>query len=463
MITPRAYLVSGMGFCFYLILLFNTNLPNQFYVLTWLSVGVLVSSLGVAVLAIFGLDYEGRVTRARVTEEWESGENTLHGGPTLELTIGNHGSFNKTDLLFEVRLGCPRRNESLTRTFLIEALPAGQSLTCELPFSDLPRGRYHIEGAALQIGDVLGLFRMRRKLQIAGADDELIVGPAIVTLGRNENGASGGLLNGAARTAGGQGTGDEFRGTRFYVPGDDLRTVHWKSTARQGQLVVKEFHHHEQTQRMIIWDGAVGSDRGEGAASSTECALRLTASLCHALSEQRRGCGFLRLDSQAIYLPAPAGRGADNLGQITELLADADALRVTPLSAALGGFVRHLNAAGEVYLVTQSLSSEVMRAALLLRGYGAQVFVALVEANVFGEGNALSPHEAPESYAAVAQSLRRNAIKCVLVPGDVHDSESNPLQGAAQALTLGRALRELLAPAARRGSVAASDALTSAK
>src|SRR5688500_6074842 len=117
MITSRAYMVGGMGFCFYLILLFNTNLPNQFYALSWLSVGVLVSSLSVAVLSMLGLNCQWRIQSARVTEDIEnwnsSNPDKIATGPTIELELGNTGSFNKTDLLFEVQLFCPRRDEHL--------------------------------------------------------------------------------------------------------------------------------------------------------------------------------------------------------------------------------------------------------------------------------------------------------------------------------------------------------------
>src|SRR5687768_6744078 len=127
MITSRAYLVGVMGFCFYLILLFNTNLPSQFYVLSWLSVGVLVSSLGVALLSLLGLECQWRVVRARVAEDLENDGESING-PALEWTLANSGSFNKTDLLLEVSLYAPRRDETITRQFLIEALPSLSSL-----------------------------------------------------------------------------------------------------------------------------------------------------------------------------------------------------------------------------------------------------------------------------------------------------------------------------------------------
>ncbi len=451
MITSRAYLVGGMGFCFYLILLFNSNLPSQFYALSWLSVGVLVSSLGVAVLSMLGLHCDWRIEKARFAEDikrWNADQNQAPTGPLIQVELGNSGSFNKTDLLFEVQLFCPRRDEHLSRAFLIEALPAGESLVCDLPLGNLPRGRYRIESISIHGGDVLGLFRLRRRiLKEPRADlEDLIVGPASLVPQRENQGAGAGLLDGAARDATARGIGDDFRGTRHYVPGDDLRTIHWRSTARRGQLVVKEFHNQEQTQRLIIWDGAAGFAVGDGEHSSTECALRLVASLCSAMTARGRRCGLLRLDSQPFFLSAPGGRNGSNNGQIIELLAEADDTREAPLSAALGPFLRHMGASNEVFLVTQSLSPEVLRALSLLRGRGAQASVALIKAPAFGAvvetPNANKPIAEYEEQATL---LRRAGIGVVLVPGQENEADNIAFDGALQMNALRLAVRDLMA------------------
>lgn len=458
MVTSRAYLVGAMGFCFYLILLFNTNLPNQFYALSWLSVGVLVSSLGVALLSMLGLSCRWHIQSARVTEDiesWNSSDlNEIATGPTIQLELGNAGSFNKTDLLFEVQIFCPHRDEHLSRRFLIEALPAGNSLTCDLPLGNLPRGRYRIEGVTIHGGDVLGLFRLRRRFPLKTRNnlEDLVVGPASVVPQRETTAVGIGLLEGALRAATGRGSGDDFRGTRHYVAGDDLRTVHWRSTARQGQLVVKEFHHQEQNQRLIIWDGAKGFAQGEGPHASTECALRLVASLSSALAARGRRCNILRLDSQPFYLPARGGRSLDT-GQVVELLADADATREAPLSSALGPFLRHLGTVNEVFLITQSPSPEVLRAVIILRDRGVQVKVALINATAFvledeevarPSKNSNAPHVMNSEYHDQIQLLKQAGVPVVLVPGKTQEVEQIAANSNVQMQVLRVAVRDLM-------------------
>ncbi|MBV9468948.1 MAG: hypothetical protein JOZ57_06845, partial [Abitibacteriaceae bacterium] len=62
-------LVGIVGFCLYLIAFVNV-LPT-FYVLTWLSVGILVSSLGIALLSLVGLSCEWHISETRTAESVE--------------------------------------------------------------------------------------------------------------------------------------------------------------------------------------------------------------------------------------------------------------------------------------------------------------------------------------------------------------------------------------------------------
>ena len=469
MITQRAWLVGVVGFCFYLIAVVNT-LPAFYQALTWLSFGVLASSLGIAFLSLIGLRAAWRVPQAIVMESIGQAE----GGPVVEVQISNVGTLNKTGVLIEVHLerisgniSADKENAAKTRhvrRFLMEALPSGNSLQTALPLPQLPRGRYRVVELKFIGSDVLGLFRTQKRVapgvsfesvmetgkgstpssDKGGAKEEhnsgqteLIVGPAALT--RHEIALSPLQL---ARGDGGVpatrflGQGEDVRGTRLYATGDDLRHVHWKSTARKGQLVVKEFHHTVQEQVLVVWDGEGGTRAGQtpveemraaerirenGAATSgfnsQEWGLRLTASLCRAFLESRRPCALLRLDAA----PISAGLGSDSqpsamqqsglsMDQVSEVLADTSANRTQTLGAALQPF-RARRQAGEVYLVTASLSPELARAVHLWRAEGARVAVALINGAAFLDaastanlGEAGGRQSTPFANAGAAQS-----------------------------------------------------------
>ena len=65
----------------------------------------------------------------------------------------------------------------------------------------------------------------------------------------------------AASKAGGT---EEFFGTREYRQGDSLRYIHWPSTARHSQMIVKEFEVRSCVQVTIVIDLQKGSDIGAG-------------------------------------------------------------------------------------------------------------------------------------------------------------------------------------------------------
>src|SRR5690606_32774393 len=84
---------------------------------------------------------------------------------------------------------------------------------------------------------------------------ELFVHPEVVALG----GANAGLL----RDLEGQATRDlsdsdlNFHALRDYVAGDDRRYIHWRTTARRGQLMVKQFEDTRRTLTSIALATAV--------------------------------------------------------------------------------------------------------------------------------------------------------------------------------------------------------------
>jgi uncharacterized protein (DUF58 family) len=98
----------------------------------------------------------------------------------------------------------------------------------------LSRGPVGARGWVLESGDPLGLFRFRGP----GIDSELaLVLPRFAALAKRSRPREVEASLAAPRA----GSGSEMFGVREYRPGDPLRRIHWRSSARHNQLIVREF------------------------------------------------------------------------------------------------------------------------------------------------------------------------------------------------------------------------------
>lgn len=136
------------------------------------------------------------------------------------------------------------------------------------------RGKHRVDNGVFFTSFPFGFFRFSRPLS---GDRDFIVYPELVDVRR--------LLDRFNR-ASGTGTipspaGDDFTDLRPYRPGDRLRDIHWKATAKTGEMVVREFRAGITDRVTLILDDTPGGDP-----AVFEKAVSLTASLVVALFEQ---------------------------------------------------------------------------------------------------------------------------------------------------------------------------------
>lgn len=121
-----------------------------------------------------------------------------------------------------------------------------------------------------------------RRVVLAGVLD-LTVLPVVEPLGGGAPGAGrDDALTGVARPRPGRTGGDDFASLREYVVGDDLRRIHWASTARTGDLLVRQDDPPWQGQVTVVLDGR--AERIDGPAFET--AVSAAASLLNAAAER---------------------------------------------------------------------------------------------------------------------------------------------------------------------------------
>ena len=135
----------------------------------------------------------------------------------------------------------------------------GRRLSVRYVLRSLPRGRYVFQDVRVELGDPFGLQRAVVELSSPGA---LLVYPRLVELRRLFSDA-GHVAHAGQRLLLRRPTGFDLHSVRDYEHGDSLRRVHWRSTARRGQLMVKELEDAPRDEIAVLLDADVRAVVGE--------------------------------------------------------------------------------------------------------------------------------------------------------------------------------------------------------
>lgn len=154
------------------------------------------------------------------------------------------------------------------------------------------RGVHRAQAIELRSEGVTGLFQLRRT--VTAAATATVFPRYDVLRGFPLPGRQGGELTPVSRPAR---TGVDVAGVRDFRDGDDPSRIHWRSTARRGQLVVREFEREVEPEATIVIDTRPSSSDDEG----FENLVRAAASVAHYVI--RRG--------EAVRLLAERDAGAE--------------------------------------------------------------------------------------------------------------------------------------------------------
>jgi uncharacterized protein (DUF58 family) len=143
------------------------------------------------------------------------------------------------------------------------------------PVTSEVRGRFQVGPLSVRMADPFGLCELSRAF---ATSDELVVTPAVIPLPTVPLGGdwAGGGETASRATAS---SGSDDVSTREYRHGDDLRKVHWRSTARVGELMVRREEQPYQSRATLLLDTRSMAHRGDGADSSFEWAVTAVASI----------------------------------------------------------------------------------------------------------------------------------------------------------------------------------------
>ncbi|MFF5082750.1 DUF58 domain-containing protein [Actinoplanes sp. NPDC000266] len=383
-----------------------------------------------AALPLLAAAYVGRSRyKLACTRSLDPGRTPVGSSARVILRLQNMSRLPTGTLLLEDRL--PYALGSRPRVVL-ERLGAHQASSVAYTVRADVRGRYPIGPLVIRLTDPFGLCELTRSFPSV---DKLVVIPQVVTLPTVRlAGEYAGTGDSRARSVAVHGEDDAA--TREYRRGDDLRRVHWRSTARTGELMVRREEQPWESRATVVLDTRVFAHRGEGPTASFEWAVSAAASIAMHLRQQ--GYKLRLVTGTGIDIDASEVAGE---GVILDTLADVKTAQNGDISILVEQ-VRRRSDGGLVIGIFGSLT--VPEAELLagLRGNGATCIGFAIDSSTWVN---LTPGERQESdseHAAAALALVQNGWRSVPV---VHGSTLPQLWPAAARGSSGFAWRAAMA------------------
>ena len=208
----------------------------------------------------------------------------------------------------------------------------------------------------------------------------------------------------------------EFCGLREYRRGDNPRHVHWPTTARLNELMVREFEPLAAASLCLALDLAVESNIGTGRHSTLEYSLKIAASIARYACSA--GMPVRVIGGGARPLNIPADSGEHHYRVLLEQLAIADADGDTRYARLLEDPVLACEP-GETVVVflcePDPHLQSTLQALALLRSCGVQILAITFDARSFG---AARPADPGHSYAPADTLLELGAACMAVRKGD---------------------------------------------
>ena len=272
-------------------------------------VGVLVLALPLVTAFVLGRS-RYRLALVRTL----SPQIVVAGQPArLNLTLTNEGKTPSGALLLEDHvpyvLGTRPR-------FVLDGIGQGWRRHASYQVRSDVRGKFEIGPMSVRVSDPFGLVELGRAFHTTVS---LTVTPRTVPLPQIPLGGAWTGSGDNRPRAFATGSAEDVT-VREYRRGDELRRVHWRSSAKMGELMVRREEQPWQSRATLFLDNRLRAHRGQGIASSLEAAVSAAASIAVHLSHR----GFM------VRFVTAAGEDPNNAWHYR----DAD-LNTAPLLEAL--------------------------------------------------------------------------------------------------------------------------------
>jgi uncharacterized protein (DUF58 family) len=349
--------------------------------------------------------HEIRVVRGLSPERARSGQPV-----TVTLQVHNDGRGQAPLLLLEDKI--PNGVVGNAR-FAVAGIEPGGHREASFTITARQRGAYGVGPLSVSYIDPFGLARVRVE---AAAATNFLVYPAIENLhllrdiGERHSASSSAVkqLTGAR--------GEDFYTMREYAYGDDLRKVHWPSTARLGKLMLRQEETPWQARATVLLDDR-NVHEGYGDNNSFERAVIAAASVIDLY--QRVGYVY-----RLVAATAPgrgAGKGTDHHRACLDMLATLSPSSGTggdPLAVRLAELARSTSAEASLVVACGTLDAEATLGLVRCRTRFRQVTVVMFPAHRFGSETTRSRWEGEAATMEQVGLLARAGIRSLVLGPD---------------------------------------------
>jgi uncharacterized protein (DUF58 family) len=267
------------------------------------------------------------------------------------------------------------------------------------------RGHFRIDPLQIRTGDPLGFFEASATV---GHGLTLVVYPRLEPIPRWRLQAVSleGSRSTPVRT---QQTTPLATSVRPYAPGDGFNRIHWPSTARMGEIQVKEFDLEQTADVWLVLDLHRAVQVGSGDDGTVEVGVRAAAAIAERAIEENRAVALTTTGSRVTVLPPD--RGPRQRQKILQLLAAVEGDGTTPLLEALVSGLPLLRRGMSAIVITPSTEPGWVRPLATLRPRGIGCQVVWLDPAVYArhaaelDGRAADP-AVGEELAALEQAAR---------------------------------------------------------
>jgi uncharacterized protein (DUF58 family) len=269
------------------------------------------------------------------------------------------------------------------------------------------RGSYRLGALRVRTGDPFGLFTTE---MVVGQATSVVVFPEVVTLPHWRLPPS--PIDGSARMRRRQEAATPLvTSVRPYAYGDAMNRIHWLSSARLGELHVKEFDFEQAADLWMVLDLERAVHAGVGTDASVEVAVTVAASIAlRTLSDNRSVA--LTASARRIQVHQP-DRGPRVEQKLLHLLANVQPDGSHPLAEVLNSTMSQLRRGMTLCIITGSTDRAWVRAIAALRRRGVAAIVILLDRSSW---IGVEPDEAARAeLGAVRHALSEYGIEHRLV------------------------------------------------